>query len=80
MNFLPSDFFTRVSPEALVDPVHAYGCTFCARRYAEMYLLPSFGLADAHEPVMVACAECYQQVTFTRPRASARVIQADATP
>jgi len=42
-----------------------------------MYLLPSFGLADPREPLMVACAECYEQVTFTSPRASARVVLID---
>jgi len=81
MGFVPSEFFTRApapaSPAAPTDPVHPLGCVFCARRFAEMYLLPTFGLAEPHEPEMIACAECYEQVTFTSPRASARVVLLD---
>ena len=62
------------------DPVHPHGCVFCARRFPEMYLLPSFGLAEAPEMEMIACGECYEQVTFTSPRASARVVLLDPRP
>ena len=90
MGFVPSAFFNRApartGPDASPhseptvhqpDPVHPYGCVFCARRFPEMYLLPSFGLVDAREPDMIACGECYEQVTFTSPRASARVVLLD---
>jgi hypothetical protein len=29
---------------------------------------------------MIACADCYEQVTFTSPRASARVVLLDPKP
>ena len=96
MGFVPANFFTRApakpgpdapstsartpEPVQAPDPVHPHGCVFCARRFPEMYLLPSFGLADTNGPEMIACGECYQQVTFTSPRASARVVLLDPRP
>ena len=96
MGFVPSAFFNRASartgpdassdstrapePVQAPDPVHPHGCVFCARRFPEMYLLPDFGLADRSEPEMIACGECYEQVTFTSPRASARVVLLDRRP
>jgi len=82
MGYIPSEYFNRApvttGPGASSpDPVHPHGCVFCARRFAEMYLLPSFGLGDVREPDMIACADCYEQVTFTSPRAAARVVLLD---
>jgi hypothetical protein len=49
-------------------------CLFCAERPSELFLLPTFGLADAHEAAGLACGDCYQQITFTAPRPAARVV------
>jgi hypothetical protein len=43
-------------------------CAFCSRRHEVMYLMP--GAANT-----LACGECFRQVTFTPPRAAARVIR-----
>jgi hypothetical protein len=96
MGFVPSAFFTRApastgpdasrnsarapQPAQAPDPVHPHGCVFCARRFPEMYLLPSFGIDDPATPDMIACGECYEQITFTSPRASARVVLLDHRP
>jgi hypothetical protein len=38
-------------------------------------MLPTFGLASPGDPVSLACAECFEQTTFTRPRPAARVVR-----
>jgi hypothetical protein len=78
----PPDSTSSHAPEPVhaPDPAHPHGCVFCARRFPEMYLLPNFGLADLNEVEMIACGECYAQVTFTSPRASARVVLLDRRP
>jgi hypothetical protein len=47
---------------------------FCQIEATQMYMLPSFGLADRHGQASVACGKCYQQLTFTAPRPAARVV------
>jgi hypothetical protein len=41
-------------------------------------MLPTFDLASPREPASLACADCYQQLTFTAPRPAARVVLAAA--
>ena len=62
--------YLNVAPARTAEPA----CLFCAERPSELFLLPTFGLADAHEPAGLACGDCYQQVTFTAPRPAARVV------
>jgi hypothetical protein len=73
MGFIPAQFdwsYLNKAPARVVEAA----CHFCAERPAELFQLPTFGLARADEPVSLACADCYEQVTFTAPRLAARVI------
>lgn len=73
MGYLPEQLAWSIPKRQAPRPTHA-ACFFCAQRPAELFHLPTFGLADADEPVVLACPECYQQVTFTPPRPAARVV------
>jgi hypothetical protein len=73
MGFIPDQLdwtYLQPPPQRVVESA----CHFCAARPNELYQLPTFGLAGANEPIALACADCYQQVTFTAPRLAARVI------
>jgi hypothetical protein len=73
MGFVP-DHFQR-PPVQRSAPLTEAACAFCAQRPPELYMLPTFGLASPGDPVSLACADCYQQTTFTRPRPAARVVR-----
>jgi hypothetical protein len=76
MTYVPDFITRRVEPS--LEPAHALGCALCARRYAEMYLLPTFGLDLPDGPANVVCGECFPQITFGRPPAATRVVLAAA--
>ena len=94
MGFVPSSFFTRapasIRPDAspnsartprpaqAPDPVHPHGCVFCARRFPEMYLLPSFGIVEPAEDTVVwwveACSpRCQDNGGFRRDQRRAKL-------
>jgi hypothetical protein len=74
MGYIPDQLaWSHVKAPARIVEV---ACQFCADRPAEMYQLPTFGLAAPNEPAALVCADCYQQITFTPPRPAARVVLA----
>src|SRR5688572_25705072 len=77
MGFMPDQLdwrYLKRAPAPLTDAA----CLFCAQRPAQLYTLPTFGLASSREPASLACADCYQQLTFTTPQPAARVVLAAA--
>jgi hypothetical protein len=73
MGFIPEQLnwsYTQQAPARVLESA----CQFCAGRPDELYQLPTFGLAAADEAAVLVCADCYQQITFTAPRAAARVV------
>jgi hypothetical protein len=73
MGFIP-DQLNWSSPRSAPVRLTEAACLFCAQRPEELYLLPTFGLASPDELASLACADCYQQTTFTSPRQAARVV------
>ena len=77
MGFIPDQLDWRYLKRSSA-PLTDAACLFCARRPAQLYMLPTFDLAAPREPASLACADCYQQLTFTAPRPAARVVLAAA--
>jgi hypothetical protein len=76
MGFIPDLLLFPQRKDAPARIVES-ACHFCAARPAELYQLPTFGLASPDEAAVLTCEDCYQQITFTTPRPAARVVLAN---